>query len=160
MRTLFGILCGLVCAILPTLLTGCSDNSRAMAAEDTFKRFQAALIGGDKATVRDLLTRESRPVIASLPWRALSKKQTLEVLGIEETKGRFQIAVRDPNEAGRESIYTVVREDSRWRVDLLATTTHNHSYHWNEGPETIVRPAVVETDGIREIRASEAASIR
>ena len=144
----------------PVVLLACSDDSRATEAEAAFNRFQTALFRGDRAIVRELLTRESRPVIQSLPWRELATKTPLEVLGVTETHGRFEIAVRDPNAAGRESLYVVVRENSRWRIDLLATTSHNHTYTWNKGPTTIVRPSVIEAGGIRRIGASEASSIR
>ncbi|MBL9077513.1 MAG: hypothetical protein JNL08_08420 [Planctomycetes bacterium] len=103
------------------LAGACGGDPDLAAAADTLAQFQAALLRGDEAACRTLLTRESAAAVAELPWQQLRTRQPLVVLGTERGAGEFLVQVADPNEGGRRSEFVVVREHGRFCVDLVAT---------------------------------------
>lgn len=111
----------LLTILLPLLATACGDRRDAAAAQQAFVSFQAALQRGDRSACRDLLTRESQPALAELPWQRLREQRPLVVLGTERSAGEFLVRVRDPNDGDRCSEFVVVREYGRLVVDLVAS---------------------------------------
>ena len=96
------------------------DDSKARAA-DAFANFQAALLRGDAAACRGLLTQESLPAVAELQWQEVQRRRPLVVLEVVATSWDFRVRVADPNDGNRESEIVVVREYGRFVVDLVAT---------------------------------------
>ena len=118
----------LATALLATALAlpvGCggASNAAETTALETFERFQDALFAGDAAATEALVTRESRPVVAALPWDRLAKRERLVPTAATDQRGCYHVQVRDPNDpndSGAQA-YVVVREYGRWVVDLVAT---------------------------------------
>jgi len=106
------------------LFAGCADDPGPARARRAFAAFQDALLRGDAAACRELLTRESRPVVEEMPWDAVTARAPLELLGASRTRpnvAEFYVDVRDPNEADAAGRYVVVREYGRLVVDLVAS---------------------------------------
>jgi hypothetical protein len=144
---------------LACVVAGCSDD-RSAAARAAFERFQSALFAKDKAATRRMLTRESRAVVDHLPWDRLDERSPLDCLVVEESNGQFNVRVTDPNQDDRESIYVVVSEDSRLRVDLIRTTAFSHRNVALPGPATRLVPRELSQVEIEEIAAREASLFR
>jgi len=107
--------------VVATFAAAChGDDSKSQAAS-TFTAFQAALLRGDAAACRDLLTRESLPAVAELQWQEVQRRKPLVVLEVVPTSWDFRVHVADPNDGNRESEIVVVREYGRFVVDLVAT---------------------------------------
>ncbi|HEB54328.1 MAG TPA: hypothetical protein ENI87_13835 [bacterium] len=110
-----------------SLLPGCADggeDSGSRAAMDTLRSFQRALQQRDEATCRELLTAESRPLLAEMPWAEVTARQPLRVVDASLRRNRgheFLVDVIDPNEGDAHSQFVVVREFGRLVVDLVAT---------------------------------------
>lgn len=98
-----------------------SERDPKVDAAAAFARFQMALQAGDEPSCRELLTQESAPALAQMPWDAVRKKQPLLVLGASGEGAEFRVHVADPNQGGAESDFVVVREYGRLVVDLIAT---------------------------------------
>lgn len=111
----------LLTIVLPLLAAACAGSADEAAAQRTFVSFQSALQRGDRDACRDLLTRESQPVLAEMPWQRVQQERPLVVLGTERSAGEFLVRVQDPNAGGRCSEFVVVREYGRFVVDLVAT---------------------------------------
>ena len=110
--------------LLLALLTACSHDDGPDRAMRAFTTFQQALQQGDAPACRALLTRESQPVVAELPWEDLAARAPLTVLGAARARGNaeeYYVDVRDPNEADAAGRYVVVREYGRLVVDLVAS---------------------------------------
>ena len=147
------LLCGL-------LLTSCGPTAEQTAAVAAFEQFQDALFSGDKSSVRRLLTRESQPIAAHMPWDRVQSQQRLEPLGCEYENGRYHVLIRDPNRGNRKSRYIVVRESSAWRVDLIESTRWNRTETNLPGPPTKLVPRELSPREIDEITAREASMSR
>ena len=127
---------------LALIAQSCSRSAAAaeqQQAVEVFEAFQGALFGGETATIRRLLTRESRPFAAAIQRQPLVGRQPLKVLGTSKVRHQLRVHVRDPNDSGRESFFVLVREDGRIRVDMVATTAYNKEEHRRPGPREIVR---------------------
>ena len=74
--------------LLLALLTACSHDDGPDRAMRAFTTFQQALQQGDAPACRALLTRESQPVVAELPWEDLAARAPLTVLGAARARGR------------------------------------------------------------------------
>lgn len=106
------------------LLAGCARDTGPDEAMQAFAAFQHALQQRDAGGCRELLTRESRPVVDELPWDAIGARAPLEVVGAARARGNapeFYVDVLDPNEADAPGRYVVVREHGRLVVDLVAS---------------------------------------
>jgi hypothetical protein len=106
------------------LAASCARDEGPEEAMQAFAAFQHALQQRDVDGCRDLLTRESRPVVDELPWDAIGARAPLEVVGAARTRGNaaeFYVDVLDPNEADAPGRYVVVREYGRMVVDLVAS---------------------------------------
>ncbi len=148
-------------ALLSTFaLTSCGQSSEQAAAVAAFESFQDALFAGNKSAVRRLLTRESQPVLAHMPWDHVQSQQRLEPHGCEYENGRYHVLLRDPNHGNRESRYIVVRESSAWRVDLIESTRWNRVETDLPGPPERLVPRELTQLEIDEITASEASLSR
>lgn len=113
---------------LAALLPACGDAGAAAEgdqATSVFTAFQRALQTGDAAATGRLLTTESQPVLAEMPWGQVRSKLALVPLGVERHDYEFWIRVRDPNDGGAESVFVVAREQGRLLVDLVATAGHH-----------------------------------
>lgn len=104
-----------------TAFAACSGDDPAAAASAAFERFQDALFAADAAAVRALVTAESAPAVAAMPWQQLPSRRRLRTVAARDCRGSFEIAVRDPNDGDAPGTYVVVRENGRLVVDLVAT---------------------------------------
>lgn len=110
--------------LLLALLTACSHDDGPDRAMRAFTTFQQALQQGDAPACRALLTRESQPVVAELPWEDLAARAPLTVLGAARARGNaeeYYVDVRDPNDGDALGRYVVVREYGQMVVDLVAS---------------------------------------
>lgn len=129
--------------VLPVSAAGGCGESPTAAAVGTFARFQDALFAGDRAELRALVTRDSRPAVDALPLDRVAGQQPVRVTGCERIDAAlFHVHVADPNAGGRASRFVVVKENGVLRVDLLDTTAFNHRDRWLDGPalRQTVRP--------------------
>ena len=92
-----------------------------------------------------------------MPWDRVAGQQPVEPIGCTQRHGRFEIEVRDPNQDGKVSKYVVLREDSRYRVDLIESTRYNHREVALPGPAMRYVPAPLTAEQIEQARAHEAA---
>lgn len=106
--------------LLPCLVA-CSHDDGTAAAMRTMNAFQAALQRGDESACRELLTDESKPVLAEMPWDTVRARKPLQVLGAEPVPCGFHVAVADPNLGDARGTYVVAREFGRLVVDLVGT---------------------------------------
>ncbi len=154
---LTALLPALLTALL-TVLSACSRDDGPDEAARAFSAFQAALQQRDADGCRELLTRESRPVVDELPWDAIGGRAPLEVLGAERARDgaqEYYIDVRDPNEADAPGRYVVVREYGRLVVDLVASAGLTaHAVEASSGEETFTPTTLTPADFDR-IRAYE-----
>lgn len=110
--------------LLLALLAACSHDDGPERAARAFATFQQALQRGDAPACRALLTRESQPVVAELPWEDLAARAPLTVVGAARARGNaeeYYVDVRDPNEGDAPGRYVVVREYGELVVDLVAS---------------------------------------
>ncbi len=141
---------------LALIAQGCFRSAAAaeqQQAVEVFEAFQGALFGGETATIRRLLTRESRQFTAAIRRQPLAGRQPLEVLGTSKVRHQLRVYVKDPNDGGRESFFVLVREDGSIRVDMVATTAYNREEHRRPGPREIVRQKRLTQREIERIRA-------
>jgi hypothetical protein len=104
-------------------LASCSSDARPHPAAATFTAFQQALQQGDANALQQLVTQESAPAIAELPWAQIRARQPLAVIGTTATTApsRTLVDIADPNRGGLRSQFVVVREHGRLVVDLVAS---------------------------------------
>lgn len=102
-------------------LAGCGEDRGPADASAAFGSFQQALLRGDESACRGLLTRESAPALAEMPWERVRSQRPLEVRGARRDGSGFRVAVADPNADGRAGEFVVVREYGQLVVDLVAT---------------------------------------
>ena len=110
--------------LLLILLAGCAHDEGPGRAKSAFASFQRALQRGDGPACRALLTRESRPVVAELPWEDLAARAPLEIVGarrVRDNAEEYHVDVLDPNEDRKPGRYVVVREYGQLVVDLVAS---------------------------------------
>jgi hypothetical protein len=140
----------LAIGILLTVTAACDGGAAAAEKEAvrTFEQFQQALVTGDQGACAHLLTRESQPAVAQMPWERLRHEKPLRILGTTREGFEYWIRVADPNQGDRESCYVVVREYGKLVVDLLATAAHNVTFVPHQGPPdfqpTTLTPAELE----------------
>lgn len=114
------------CGAIALLLTGCGGPTAGQqAAMDAFAAFQQALRAGDRAAVAALLTDDSQPALAQLPWAQLRTQAPLQIDGAERCGIEWWVSIRDPGDHDRRGCFVVVPEHGRLRVDLLASMQHH-----------------------------------
>jgi hypothetical protein len=146
--------------LLLTCLPACSEGTAAdKAAIMTFERFQAAMFARDAASLRALVTVESRDVIAQLPLDRLDGQQPLVAIGCEPQGTEQWITVRDPNQQDHRSTFVVVRENGRLVVDLLATAAHQAEYTPHQGPQQL-EPRQLTAEERQRLQRLDPASLR
>jgi hypothetical protein len=144
-------------ALTITLISqGCSHSAAAAEQQEAvqvFKTFQGALFRSETATIRRLLTRQSRRFAHTLARQQLTGRQPLQVLGTSQVRNQLRVHVRDPNDGDRESFFVLVKEDGSIRVDLVATTAYNKVERRRPGPREVVRQKRLTPREIEKIRA-------
>ncbi len=146
-------------ALACTLLaTSCAENAEVRPALEVFKHFQTALFQGDREALRRLVTRESKQVVPHLPLAAVASKKPLQVLRAERSGYRVHIEVSDPNEGGAHGWFVVAKENGKWVLDLVETTSFNHTLV--EIGEPILVPRRLSPDEIDRIRSLDTSAIR
>lgn len=140
--------------------TSCGEPSTVHAAGDVFERFQDCMFAGDRKGLRDLLSASSLEFLPHLPLERARDKQRLEVVHTESRPPQIYLRVRDPNEADAERIFVLVREDGRLVVDLMATTTFNHTERPNPDGRVRVDPRDLTPAEMARIRSLPPAAIR
>lgn len=102
------------------LLAGCgAPDPDLTAAAACFQAFQAQLRSGDPAACAALVTADSRPALAELPWARLQREPGLLIRGAERTPTGFLVHTGADDAASQP--FVVVREHGRFVVDLIAT---------------------------------------
>ena len=135
-------------ALAVVFCTACQPGSDASAqAQDLVARFEQALRSGDRDTLREIVTFESRPAVDAMPLSTLSSKLPLVVLEATSQRGAMYVRVRDPNANdpntnGRDGVFVVVQENGGLRVDLVASAGLTAREVPLPGPatRTVVRP--------------------
>ncbi len=107
--------------VLVACPAACGRAPATAAALAAFADFQHALFAQDADAVRALVTAESRPVVAELPWQRLAARRPLVALDATDERGSFHVAVREADGERGVGTYVVVRENGRMVVDLLAS---------------------------------------
>ncbi|MCA8949232.1 MAG: hypothetical protein KDE27_07005 [Planctomycetes bacterium] len=105
-------------AVLPA---ACGGDRGAAAAVALVVEFEGALRTGDSQRCRQLVTAESKPAIAELPWQTLRGRRPLAVGAAEPEGCGYRVHVEDPNQGGAAGAFLVVREYGVLVVDLVAT---------------------------------------
>ena len=140
------------------VVSSCGGPDDEARVHRVFTSFQDALMRGDAGALRTAVTRGSELAVGQVPLDRARSKRRLEVRQIRRRdSGRFDVEVRDPNADGAEATYVVVRDDGRWRVDLVASLAANHA---TERGFHHTGPADLTPEQIARIRAREAASVR
>ena len=146
-------------AVAFTLLaTSCSENAEVRPALEVFKHFQTALFQGDRDALRHMVTRESKQVVPHLPLAAVAGKKPVQVLRAARSGYRVHIEVSDPNEGGAHGWFVVAKENGKWVVDLVETTSFNHTIV-DTGDQILV-PRRLSPDEIERIRSLDTSTIR
>lgn len=146
----------LALVVLALLFQGCSQSAAAaeqQQAREVLGSFQDALFQGKPATVRRLLTLQSRQFAPAICRRPVAGRQPLEIVGTSKVRHQLRVHVRDPNDDNRESFFVLVKEDGRVRVDMVATTAYNKAEHRRPGPREVVRQKQLTRREIEKIRA-------
>lgn len=110
--------------LLFATLTACGHDDGSEQAARAFASFQQALQERNESACRELLTRESRAVLAEIPWDTVSSQQPLHVVDARRATSNgseYHVDVTDPNQQGAPGRYIVVREYGRLVVDLVAS---------------------------------------
>lgn len=134
------------------------ERSEVRPALQTFESFQNALFSGDQATLRRLVTRQSRPAVPQLPLVSMADKSPLLVLGAKRSDYRVHIEVSDPNEGGSRSWFVAAKEEGRWVLDLVETASLNHISV--ESGDLELKPRQLSPAEIERIRSMDASAIR
>jgi hypothetical protein len=146
--------------ILVLLAAACGADADLGAAQATLAAFQQALRAGDEAACRELLTRESAPVLAEMPWQQVRTRPALAIGPAHAEAAGFHVEVRDPAAGGRRSQFVVVREYGRLVVDLVATAgLHTEVVEASGAREEFVPRELTPTD-LDRIRQHELAQPR
>ena len=142
--------------ILPWLC-GCGSDMAPANAASVLAEFQEALFAGDADRCERLVTSQSRPALAAIPWAALRSRKPLVIGEVEAHDGRFHVQVLDPNAGDRRGEYLIVREYGQLRVDLVATAGLTAEEVPGTGHEEFV-PRELSPRDIDRIRQVELAS--
>lgn len=142
--------------ILPWLC-GCGSETAAATAASVLVEFQDALLAGDADRCGRLVTSQSRPALAAIPWAAMRNRKPLVIGEVEVHDGRFHVHVQDPNDSDREGEFLVVREYGQLKVDLVATAGLTAEEVPGTGHEEFV-PRELSPRDIDRIRQVELAS--
>ena len=146
-------------ALAVTLLaTSCSEDAEIRPALEAFERFQTALFQGDRDALGRTVTRESRQVVPHLPLAAVAGKKPLVVLRATRSGYRVHVEVSDPNEGGATGWFVVAKESGKWVLDLVETTSFNHTTV--ERGDQILVPRRLSLDEIERIRSLDPSNIR
>lgn len=130
------------------------------AAQAVFERYQGALFAGDRDSLRDLLSVESRKLLPHLPLDRLRDKEPLVVVGGESEPPRVLLQVADPNRDHTSTTYVVVRERGRLVVDLIETTAFNHIERIDANAAPTFTPRDLSGDEIARIHSQYPAAFR
>lgn len=128
---------------ISSLVAACSgEPTEAAAARALVSEFERALHRGDRATLREVVTTESRPAIDAMALAASADKKPLTFVDATHRVDGLHVRVLDPNADDRPGAFVVVRENGALRLDLVATAGLSARDEPLPGPaqRTVVRP--------------------
>lgn len=151
-RTLSGLL--LIFALSGGILGSCAKESHGPSelAVARLQAFKVCVAKGDKAGMIPLLSLESRNIVEALPTKG-RVDQPFEVLDQwTRSPSEIHVKVRDPDPTAQNRVgtYVVVREEGRWRIDLLATAGLNSEEVKLPGPSHRLIPKPMSGTALRE----------
>jgi hypothetical protein len=109
--------------------TSCSEtpDGPSVQAVAKLQSFKVCVAKGDKAGMIPLLSLESRNIVQALPKKGRAD-QPFEILNSwTRSPSEIHVKVRDPDPEAqnRDGTYVVVKEQGKWRIDLVATAGLN-----------------------------------
>ncbi|MBI5850380.1 MAG: hypothetical protein HZB39_04985 [Planctomycetes bacterium] len=112
----------LALALALILVTACGEQNEDRAAREAFDAFTAAIRAGDRTNLRDMLTADSVPAIDDL-LAAHQDRGVAVVAARTRSASRVDLRVAA---ADGTSTCVVVRENGRWRIDLIESAVATH----------------------------------
>ena len=143
-------------ALVLALATACGAPDESQPARDAFDAFTMAIRAGDRTALRDVLTADSAPAIDEL--LAAHRDRGVEVVAARmRSASRVDLSVAT---ADGTSTCVVVRENGRWRIDLIESAVATHGVTAGAGFTVSpgADPGVVRDAVLRSERGTGSAS--
>ena len=147
----------------PLVSLSCSgEPSDLEIAKQRLSSFHEALVAGDHARIRELVSDGSKPFASRLPRPPHKVVEPLEILRSVREGSRITFAVRDPNPGApaERGSFVVVRERGKWCVDLVATAGANSREEFQPGGKMRLVPKALSAEERKQARRAMEASFK